>query len=74
MCRSRPEFIYNPTNDKPNYSNATLDQVGKVAVQPIDALAKNYKLSYGDGEYVKSETESNPDLEILGLAAERRKG
>ena len=62
-----PEFIYNPTNDKPNYSNATLDQVGKVAVQPIDALAKNYKLSYGDGEYVKSETESNPDLEILGL-------
>ena len=62
-----PEFIYNPTNDKPNYSNATLDQVGRVAVQPIDALAKNYKLSYGDGEYVKSETESNPDLEILGL-------
>lgn len=62
-----PEFIYNPTNDKPNYSNATLDQVGKVAVQPIDALAKNYKLSYGDGEYVESETESNPDLEILGL-------
>ncbi len=36
-------------------------------MQPIDALAKNYKLSYGDGEYVKSETESNPDLEILGL-------
>ena len=62
-----PEFIYNPTNDKPNYSNAALDQVGRVAVQPIDALAKNYKLSYGDGEYVKSETESNPDLEILGL-------
>ena len=62
-----PEFIYNPTNRKPNYSNATLDQVGRVAVQPIDALAKNYKLSYGDGEYVKSETESNPDLEILGL-------
>ena len=62
-----PEFIYNPTNGKPNYSNATLDQVGRVAVQPIDALAKNYKLSYGDGEYVKSETESNPDLEILGL-------
>lgn len=62
-----PEFIYNPTNGKPNYSNATLDQVGKVAVEPIDALAKNYKLSYGDGEYVKSETESNPDLEILGL-------
>lgn len=62
-----PEFIYNPTNGKPNYSNATLDQVGRVAVQPIDALAKNYKLSYRDGEYVKSETESNPDLEILGL-------
>ena len=62
-----PEFIYNPTNGKPNYSNAALDQVGRVAVQPIDALAKNYKLSYGDGEYVKSETESNPDLEILGL-------
>ena len=62
-----PEFIYNPTNGKPNYSNAALDQVGKVAVQPIDALSKNYKLSYGNGEYVKSETESNPDLEILGL-------
>ena len=62
-----PEFIYNPTNGKPNYSNAALDQVGRVAVQPIDALSKNYKLSYGNGEYVKSETESNPDLEILGL-------
>ena len=36
-------------------------------MQPIDALLKNYKLSYGNGEYVKSETESNPDLEILGL-------
>ena len=63
-----PEFIYNPTADgKPDYNNNTLDQVGKVAVKPVDALSKNYAITYVNGEYVKSATESNPDLEILGL-------
>ena len=62
-----PEFLYNPTDGKSNYSNNTLDQVGMVAVQPIDALSKNYELHYVDGQYTKQRDEANMDLDIHGL-------
>ena len=62
-----PEFLYNPTDGKSNYSNDTLDQVGMVAVQPIDALSKNYELHYVDGQYTKQRDEANMDLDIHGL-------
>lgn len=62
-----PEYLYNPTNGKSNYNNDTLDQVGYVAIQPIDALSKNYAITYENGQYTKQRTETNVDLAIHGL-------
>lgn len=62
-----PEFLYNPTGGKSNYSNDSLDQVGGVAIQPIDALSKNYAITYENGQYTKQRTETNVDLDIHGL-------
>ena len=62
-----PEYLYNPTNGKSNYNNDTLDQVGYVAIQPIDALSKNYAITYEKGQYTKQRTETNVDLDIHGL-------
>lgn len=62
-----PEYLYNPTNDKSNYNNDTLDQVGYVAIQPIDALSKNYAITYEKGQYTKQRTDANIDLAIHGL-------
>lgn len=62
-----PEFLYNPTGGKSNYSNDSLDQVGGVAIQPIDALSKNYAITYENGQYTKQRTETNIDLAIHGL-------
>ena len=62
-----PEFLYNPTGGKSNYSNDSLDQVGGVAIQPIDALSKNYAITYENGQYTKQRTETNVDLAIHGL-------
>lgn len=62
-----PEYLYNPTNGKSNYNNDTLDQVGYVAIQPIDALSKNYAITYEKGQYTKQRTETNVDFAIHGL-------
>lgn len=62
-----PEFLYNPTGGKSNYSNDSLDQVGGVAIQPIDALSKNYAITYENGQYTKQRTETNVDFAIHGL-------
>ena len=62
-----PEYLYNPTNGKSNYNNDTLDQVGYVAIQPIDALSKNYAITYEKGQYTKQRTETNVKLDIHGL-------
>lgn len=62
-----PEFLYNPTGGKSNYSNDSLDQVGGVAIQPIDALSKNYAITYENGQYTKQRTDANIDLAIHGL-------
>lgn len=62
-----PEFLYNPTGGKSNYSNDSLDQVGGVAIQPIDALSKNYAITYENGQYTKQRTETNIDFAIHGL-------
>lgn len=62
-----PEFLYNPTGGKSNYSNDSLDQVGGVAIQPIDALSKNYAITYENGQYTKQRTETNVYLAIHGL-------
>ena len=62
-----PEFLYNPKDGKSDYSNDSLDQVGGVAIQPIDALSKNYAITYENGQYTKQRTETNVDLAIHGL-------
>lgn len=62
-----PEFLYNPTGGKSNYSNDSLDQVGGVAIQPIDAHSKNYAINYENGQYTKQRTETNVDFAIHGL-------
>lgn len=62
-----PEFLYNPAGGKSNYSNDSLDQVGGVAIQPIDALSKNYAITYENGQYTKQRTETNVDFAIHGL-------
>lgn len=62
-----PEFLYNPTGGKSNYSNDSLDQVGGVAIQPIDALSKNYAITYENGQYTKQRDDASPDLAIHGL-------
>lgn len=62
-----PEYLYNPTNGKSNYNNDTLDQVGYVAIQPVDALSKNYDITYGNGQYTKQRDGASPDLAIHGL-------
>ena len=62
-----PEYLYNPTNGKSNYNNDTLDQVGYVAIQPVDALSKNYAITYVDGQYTKQRDDASPDLAIHGL-------
>ena len=67
-----PEFLYNPTGGKSNYSNDSLDQVGGVAIQPIDALSKNYAITYENGQYTKQRTETNVDLDIHGLPQSSR--
>lgn len=62
-----PEYLYNPTNGKSNYNNDTLDQVGYVAIQPIDALSKNYAITYENGQYTKQRTDPSVKLDIHGL-------
>ena len=62
-----PEFLYNATDGKANYSNSTLDQVGTYPIQPIDALSKNYKIKYENGQFTNTRTESKPTLAIHGL-------
>lgn len=62
-----PEFLYNPKDGKSDYSNDSLDQVGGVAIQPIDALSKNYAITYENGQYTKQRTETNVYLAIHGL-------
>lgn len=62
-----PEYLYNPTNGKSNYNNDTLDQVGYVAIQPVDALSKNYAITHVDGQYTKQRDDASPDLAIHGL-------
>ena len=62
-----PEFLYNPTGGKSNYSNDSLDQVGYVAIQPVDALSKNYAITHVDGQYTKQRDDASPDLAIHGL-------
>ena len=62
-----PEFLYNPTGGKSNYSNDSLDQVGGVAIQPIDALSKNYAITYENGQYTKQRDDASPYLAIHGL-------
>ena len=62
-----PEFLYNPTGGKSNYSNDSLDQVGGVAIQPIDALSKNYAITYENGQYTKQRTDPSVKLDIHGL-------
>ena len=62
-----PEFLYNATDGKANYSNSTLDKVGTYPIQPIDALSKNYKIKYENGQFTNTRTESKPTLAIHGL-------
>ena len=62
-----PEFLYNPKDGKSDYSNDSLDQVGGVAIQPIDAHSKNYAINYENGQYTKQRTETNVDFAIHGL-------
>lgn len=62
-----PEFLYNPKDGKSDYNNVVLDSVGYVAIQPIDALSKNYAISYVDGQYTKQRDGASPDLAIHGL-------
>ena len=62
-----PEFLYNPKDGKSDYNNVVLDSVGYVAIQPIDALSKNYAITYEKGQYTKQRTETNVDLAIHGL-------
>ena len=62
-----PEYLYNPTNGKSNYNNDTLDQVGYVAIRPVDALSKNYAITHVDGQYTKQRDDASPDLAIHGL-------
>lgn len=62
-----PEFLYNPTGGKSDYNNVVLDSVGYVAIQPIDALSKNYAITYENGQYTKQRTETNVDFAIHGL-------
>ncbi len=58
-----PEFVYNPGK---GYTNDSLDQVGGVTIQPIDALSKNYEIKYENGQFTKDGT-SAPTLAIHGL-------
>ena len=60
-----PEFLFN--YDKKGFTNDALDQVGGVKIKPADALAKNYDITYVDGEYTRQRTNFKPDLAIYGL-------
>lgn len=60
-----PEFLFN--YDKGGFTNHALDQVGGAKIKPADALAKNYVITYVDGEYTRQRTDFKPDLAIYGL-------
>lgn len=60
-----PEFLFN--YDKGGFTNDALDQVGGAKIKPADALAKNYVITYVDGEYTRQRTNFKPDLAIYGL-------
>ena len=60
-----PEFLFN--YDKGGFTNHALDQVGGAKIKPADALAKNYVITYVDGEYTRQRTNFKPDLAIYGL-------
>ncbi len=62
-----PEFLYNPKDGKSDYNNVVLDSVGYVAIQPIDALSKNYAITYENGQYTKQRTDPSVKLDIHGL-------
>lgn len=62
-----PEFLYNPKGGKSDYNNVVLDSVGYVAIQPIDALSKNYAITYENGQYTKQRTDPSVKLDIHGL-------
>lgn len=64
-----PEFLFN--YDKGGFTNHALDQVGGAKIKPADALAKNYVITYVDGEYTRQRTNFKPDLAIYGLPGER---
>lgn len=60
-----PEFLFN--YDKGGFTNHALDQAGGAKIKPADALAKNYVITYVDGEYTRQRTNFKPDLAIYGL-------
>lgn len=60
-----PEFLVN--QDKGGFSNDMLDQVGTIKVQPVDALAKNYTITYVDGQFTKQREDAQPTLAIHGV-------
>lgn len=60
-----PEFLVN--QDKGGFTNDLLDQVGSATVQPVDALAKNYTITYVDGQLTKQREDAQPTLAIHGV-------
>lgn len=60
-----PEFLVN--QDKGGFTNDLLDQVGSATVQPVDALAKNYTITYVNGEFTKQREDAQPTLAIHGV-------
>lgn len=60
-----PEYLLNEKNG--GYTNDLNDQVGLGTVRPADALAKNYAITYVNGEFSKQAESANPTLAIHGV-------
>ena len=62
----QPEFIFNEENG--GYTNSALDQVGVDYVVSIrNALARNYEITYVEGNFAVTEKEPRAELAIHGM-------
>ncbi|MBR7161819.1 MAG: hypothetical protein IKD07_05340, partial [Clostridia bacterium] len=62
----QPEFIFNEANG--GYTNSALDQVGVDYVITVrNALARNYDVTYVEGNFAVTEKEPKADLAIHGM-------
>lgn len=64
----QPELNYtgHTSNDSANDTNHTESLVGWFQVEPVNALAKNYEVSYEVGEFSVTELDPQPELAIHG--------